>query len=263
MPKIQIFIPAYNAARFIGQTIESALAQDVADLEIVVLDNASSDDTVTVVARYADRGVRCIRNEVNIGAIGNHNRALDMATAEFVKLLSADDVLLPGTLAKQVAALDRHPDVGVVSCNCIVTDNELQPKGETRYLPGHQDGAVAIAQCASKIANLLGAPSNTLLRRTAIQGARFDAKRKWLGDLDFVCQVLTRSNFFNIDEPGFLYRRHDATDSLLSCPLPIRLQDEFWFASKYGGGMAPRARILYRAGRALAKSNPVLRHVVR
>ena len=122
MPKIQIFIPAYNAARFIGQTIESALAQDVANLEIVVLDNASSDDTVTVVERYADRGVRCVRNDVNIGAIGNHNRALELATADFVKLLSADDVLLPGTLAKQVAVLDRHPDVGVVSCNCIVTN---------------------------------------------------------------------------------------------------------------------------------------------
>lgn len=263
MSKIEIFIPAYNAARFIGQTIESALAQEVADLAIVVLDNASTDDTVAVVTRYADRGVRCVRNEVNIGAIGNHNRALELATAEYVKLLSADDVLLPGTLAKQMAVLDRHPDVGVVSCNCIVTDNELQPRGETRYLPGYQNGTAAIAQCANKIANLLGAPSNTLLRRATIQGARFDAKRKWLGDLDFVCQVLLRSDFFNIDEPGFLYRRHDATDSLLSCPLSIRLQDEFWFARKYGGGVTPRARILYRAGRALAKSNPVFRHVIR
>lgn len=263
MARIQIFIPAFNAEKFIRQTLESVLAQGLAGIEIVVLDNCSTDDTVRIVEEFRQHGVRCILNSKNIGSIGNHNRALGMATADYVKLLSADDVLLPGVLEKQAAAMDRFSDVGVVSCNCVVTDNELRPIEESRYLSGHRRGKEAIAECARKVSNLIGAPSNTLLRRSAIKEARLDASLKWLGDLDFVCQILSSSNYFNIDEQGFLYRRHDATDTLLSCPLSIRVHDEVLFAWKYGGGLSAHARILYRAFRAKAKLNSVLRHVFR
>jgi hypothetical protein len=100
------------------------------------------------------------------------------------------------------------------------------------------------------MANLVGAPSNTLLRRSVVRDARFDTSLRWLADLDFVCQVLQRSNYFNIDEVGFLYRRHDATDTMLSCPTPVRVHDEFEFARRYGGGMAGRVRSVYRAALA-------------
>lgn len=263
MSKIQVLIPAFNAAKYISQTIESVLIQGVSDLEIVILDNASTDDTLAIAAEYANEGIRCVSNELNIGAIGNHNRALSIASADYIKLLSADDVLLPGVLLKQSAVLDLHHDVGVVSCNCILTDEKLNPRSGVRYLSGYQLGEEAIFQCVKKISNLVGAPSNTLLRRSAINDARFNPNLKWLGDLDFICQILSNSNYFNIDENGFLYRRHDATDSLLSCPISIRLHDEILFARKYGGGTNAYARIIYRALSAMVNTNPVLRNVFR
>ncbi|MET0383831.1 MAG: glycosyltransferase, partial [Burkholderiaceae bacterium] len=251
---VQILIPAYNAAAFIDQTLDSALRQQVDGLEIVVLDNCSTDDTVRAVRRYAGRGVRVVEHDVNVGSLRNHNRALELASADYVKLLSSDDVLLPGMLAKQVAALDAHPEVGVVSCNCRVTDERLNPRHDTTYLPGRLPGREAIARCARGMANLVGAPSNTLLRRSAVRDARFDRSLKWLADLDFVCQVLGRCDYFNIDEVGFLYRRHDATDTRLSCPTPVRVHDEFEFARRYGGGLSGRARSVYRAAIAEARA---------
>lgn len=259
MSTLQIIIPAYNAARFIAQTIDAVLGQSLAGTHVTVLDNASTDDTARIVEGYADRGVRLIRNPTNIGVCANHNLALETAVADYLKILSADDVLLPGVLARQKAALDAHPDVAVVGCNCIVTDNELRPIAQTHYLPGYWQGDAAIKACALKIANLIGAPSGVLMRRSIIGKERYDPHLKWMGDLDFVCRLLRRSNYLNIDEMGFLYRRHDATDSILSCPSPVRLRDEFAFARKYGGGLPARARIVYRLVRAKALGHPLLR----
>ncbi len=259
MARLQVLIPAYNAAEYLAETLESVLTQGVTSLEVVVVDNASTDGTADVVRSFADRGVRYVRNDVNVGSSRNHNLALDMATGDYVKLLSADDVLLPGTLAKQIAALDTHPSAGVATCNCRVTDQHLNPLRETTYLPGFQKGAQAIASCAWKAANLVGAPSNTMLRRSAIQDARLDPALKWVGDLDFFCQILTRSDFVNIDVVGFLYRRHDATDSTLSCPPTIRWHDELLFSRRYGGGPLSRLRIAYRVARDWVKFHPALR----
>jgi glycosyltransferase involved in cell wall biosynthesis len=106
---VQVLIPAFNAAAFIAQTLESALQQRVEGLEIVVLDNHSTDDTVRVARGYEDRGVRVLAHDVNVGSLRNHNRALDLASAEYIKLLSADDVLLPGMLASKSPRSRRIP----------------------------------------------------------------------------------------------------------------------------------------------------------
>ena len=249
MSTLQVIIPVFNGEQFLAETIESVLKQQQQDMELVILDNASVDGTRSIAEGYRSLGIRYIRNPNNIGGIANHNLALQIATANYVKLLSADDILLPGVLARQREALDRYPDVGLVTCNCVVTDDVLRPLRETNYLPGYLKGSDAIAAAANKVANIIGAPSNVMVRRRCIGSATYDKSLKWLADLDFACQVLSRSDFFNIDMPGFLYRRHEASDTVLSCPPRVRLHDELAFTRKYGGGLAARARIFYRFAR--------------
>lgn len=248
MSSLEVIIPAYNAALYIAETLDSVLQHDCENLAVMVVDNASTDETEQVVRGYGQQ-VKYVRNEVNIGSSRNHNRALSLATADYVKLLSADDVLMPGVLAEQKAILDNFPAVGVVTCNGIVTDSALNRTGEIMFLPGYWKGQSAVRQCARRLANLIGAPSNTMFRRAHVRDAAFNPDLKWMGDLDFACQVLSRGDFYNIDKFGFKYRRHDATDSLLSCPAGVRLHDELAFARKYGGGMPAFSRIVYRQAR--------------
>ena len=113
-PLVSIVITAYNYAGYLATAIESALGQDHVPLEVLVLDNASTDETPAVVARYAhDPRLRSIRHPENVGLTANHNRGLAAARGEYVGFLSADDALAPGFVARTLRFYAEHPDVDV------------------------------------------------------------------------------------------------------------------------------------------------------
>jgi glycosyltransferase involved in cell wall biosynthesis len=117
-PRVSFAIPVRNGERFLGRALDSLLAQDFDDFEIVVCDNASTDKTPEVMRRYAERDprVRCILNEEDIGQIENFNRVYELSRGEFFRWMGADDWLEPAYARKCVAVLDTRPDaVGVTT----------------------------------------------------------------------------------------------------------------------------------------------------
>ncbi|WP_084612608.1 glycosyltransferase [Pseudogulbenkiania sp. MAI-1] len=112
---ISVVIPSYNYAHFLPVAIDSVLTQEVTDIEIIVCDDLSSDDTPQVMQAYAGNGqIRYYRNEVNLGATDNINYGMTLARGEYVLLLGADDLLEPGALKRLKAVLDAHPECGFV-----------------------------------------------------------------------------------------------------------------------------------------------------
>jgi len=112
---VSLVIATFNHARFLADALDSAIAQTVADLEIVVVDDGSTDDTPAVLARYGRR-IRVIR-QPNRGLAAARNTGLGAARGTYVGFLDADDVLMPAKLAQQVAILDRAPVVGWTYCD--------------------------------------------------------------------------------------------------------------------------------------------------
>src|SRR5215213_9425677 len=106
MPRVTIAIPLFNKERYVSETLESAVQQTYRDLEVLVLDNCSTDASFDIVAAHRDPRIRVMRHPTNIGMTANFNAALEHARGEFVKLLCADDLLTPESIAKQVEALD-------------------------------------------------------------------------------------------------------------------------------------------------------------
>src|SRR5262249_59105555 len=106
-PLVSICIPTYNGSAFLRQCLDSALAQADADLEVVVLDDASHDGTVEIVQEYAqhDRRVRFHQNSENRGSVGNQNRCIDHARGEWIKQLFQDNNLAPDYAASLVPCL--------------------------------------------------------------------------------------------------------------------------------------------------------------
>ena len=239
---ISICVPVYNGAAFLRECLDSIAAQTHRDFIAVIVDNASTDATRDICQAYEDERFFYVRNLENIGSIRNHSRALDLARTEFVKLFSADDVLMPETLELQLQALRRHPGAALATSDCIVTGPALEPLKRARYLGGHRRGEDAIQACVRQIDNKIGGPSNTLLRTGSVGAERFDIRYKWFADLEFHCRVLRRGDYVNIDRPGFLYRRHSATDSEVGCPMDIRERDELAFIQQYGRSPLPRLR---------------------
>ena len=109
-PRVSICIPVYNTERFIADAVTTALAQTYRDFEIVIVDNASTDATPRGArARHGPAHQASFRNERNIGAQANFNRAVSLARGEYLKVLCADDVLYPTCLEQQVAVFEADP----------------------------------------------------------------------------------------------------------------------------------------------------------
>lgn len=116
MKKVSVVIPCYNAGQYIEETIQSVLAQTYADIEIVVVDDGSSDDRTKAVLAQANWPRTTIIHQANAGPAAARNRAVQEARGTYILPLDADDTIEPSYVAQAVAVLDARPEVGVVYC---------------------------------------------------------------------------------------------------------------------------------------------------
>jgi glycosyltransferase involved in cell wall biosynthesis len=121
MPLVSILLPSYNAARFLREALDSILFQTYKNIEIILLDDASTDATPQIAAEYAGR-ITYIRGANNVGIYDNVNVGIARARGDLIATYHADDVYLPTIVEAQVAYLDAHPDVGAVFCSDIFVD---------------------------------------------------------------------------------------------------------------------------------------------
>lgn len=127
-PQISVIIASYNYAHYISECISSVLTQDVPSLELIVVDNASTDNTDDVIAHFSsDARLRYYKNETNIGLAPNHNRGLELARGQYILFVSADDRLLPGHLRRSLDYLEAHPDIDMVYGGAIFIDADSRP----------------------------------------------------------------------------------------------------------------------------------------
>ncbi|WP_158554903.1 glycosyltransferase family 2 protein [Methylovirgula sp. 4M-Z18] len=126
-PNVSVIVAAWNAAGFIGNALRSALAQQGVTLEVLVIDDASTDATVQVVEALNDQRIRCIRLPTNQGPAGARNAGLAAAQGEWVAVLDADDTMRPHRLA-QLVAFGRETAADIVADNLWVsTTNASRP----------------------------------------------------------------------------------------------------------------------------------------
>lgn len=115
-PRVSVVIPSYNYGRFLDECLTSVLGQEGVDLDVTVIDDGSTDDTVKIITAWTQRDPRVslIRHEINQGHIQTFNDALDAATAEFVVKMDADDLLPPGSLERSARVLRNFPQAAFV-----------------------------------------------------------------------------------------------------------------------------------------------------
>lgn len=197
-PRVTVVIPAYNAARFVAQAIESVLAQTFTDFELLIVDDGSTDETSAVPARYLyDPRVRYLRHEQNRGLAAARNTGIRHARGEFVAFLDADDFWLPEKLAVQVAALDDlQCDVCCVAAYYRLPGGVLTVK---RAVPLAGD-----ALCASLLlgTTLPGSGSMVMARRRCFdEVGLFDEEMVALEDRDMWVRLALRYRFAFVDRP--------------------------------------------------------------
>lgn len=124
-PLVTVITPTYNNADYLAETIESVLSQDYDNIEYIVLDDGSSDDTVSILKQYADRIIG--ESHANMGEARTVNKGFGMATGQFVMVVNGDDPLLPKAISTQVTYLQAHPEVQATYPDWLEIDENSEP----------------------------------------------------------------------------------------------------------------------------------------
>lgn len=264
-PIVSVCIPVYNMERFIGAAIESALSQTFQDIEIIVVDNASTDGTSQIIAGFADSRIRVFRNSENIGAAGNFNRAVSLARGRYLKVLCADDVIYPSCLERQVAVLeaDLQGEIAVVGSARDIVDD--RGKGRLRRgfpgCAGRIAGERAIRMTVRSGTNVFGEPAAVLARTGMVKAAgAFDVRYGFCLDLDLWCRLLREGDLYMLDDTLSGFR---VSNQSWSAALAGRQHQEFSaFVTDLAARGVPLSRFDRAFGRVRARLNAVLRRAV-
>jgi len=207
-PLVSVIIPAYNAAAFLGETLDSALAQTYPNLEIIVVDDGSTDATPEILESYGDR-IR-VRRQTNAGQAAARNFGARESHGELLAFLDNDDLWDPEKIARQVALLSRFPDALAVYCDHRAINAQGQPLSSSGAL-GYQRASGDILK-AMLLSCCIITPGLVLLRRRAFdEVGGFNQSQLMRGhdDYDLWLRLATRGSFIYSPDTLVSYRRHN------------------------------------------------------
>ncbi|MGH2947286.1 MAG: glycosyltransferase [Solirubrobacteraceae bacterium] len=211
-PKVSVIVPIYNQREFIRETVDSALAQDHANVELVLSDDGSTDGTPDILREYAAserERVKLVASERNTGIAGAFNRALEAHTGEYIAWLGGDDVMLPGKLSRQVAVLQARPDVTGCCHDADVFDSE-SGRSYGRFTEvyngrrGVRDGGVELLLDPE----YMMLPSTMMVRSSSVGALRFDPRVRVSNDWLFDITLFRHGRIAGLDDVLARYRRH-------------------------------------------------------
>ncbi len=201
MPTISIGLPVYNATRTLRLAVTSVLEQSFQDWELIICDDASTDDSFEIANSIRDPRIRVVRNNRNLGLSACLDRIVELAQAPLIARMDSDDLLHPERMKRQVEVFESDPDLEVVSTDAFVVDNE------NRVLGGRRKGAIT------------STPAEILWHNGPIH-ASIMARRTWCArfpyvhslfrgeDLELWARALPVTNHFHLAEQLYFIREN-------------------------------------------------------
>lgn len=207
-PRISVLMPVYNADSYLRDAIDSVLGQSFTDLELILVDDGSTDDSSKIINQYEDPRIRKYSNEVNLGIVPTRNKCVSLAMGEYVALLDADDISFPHRLEHQFSFLENHPNVGVLGTGFQFIDHSSQIMASYHFPEEHQLIAWSLFFFSS-LAN------STVMMRTIILrelgGYQSDEGKVNAGveDYDLWFRAADHTQMHNLQEIYVQIRKHD------------------------------------------------------
>ena len=201
-PEVSVLMPAFDRERFIGEAIESVLAQTFRDFELVVVDDGSRDGTVRVVESHRDPRIRLERMGENRGIAAARNRALALARGRYVALLDSDDVAHPRRLEQQVRFLREHPRHALVGSWAQRIDEEGRRRAVRRFPCSSREvrARLLFGRCFTN--------TSVMARRDVLARFPYDETLPVGEDLDLWARILREWEGANLPRVLAFYREH-------------------------------------------------------
>ena len=218
VPQINVAMPVYNGEGYVHLAIQTVLDQTYSDFELLIVDNCSTDGTLEVVKAFSDPRIRLHVNSSNLGMVGNWNRSVELATGEYIKFLSHDDLLDPTCLEEQIAGFLQHKqeNIGIVTCKKRVINQNgknVMPgfglRGQSRLISGR----VAIRKSIRAGRNIIGEPSVVLIKTSALRESGLFELPEFTPDIKMWFKILQKSELYFIDKTLASYRISEKSTS--------------------------------------------------
>lgn len=203
MKAVSVVIPTHNHARYLGEAIDSALAQTHSPLEVIVVDDGSTDETEEVLARYGNR-IRTLRQR-NQGVSAARNAGIAAASGDYLAFLDSDDLWHPRKLERQLALFAADSSLGLVHCGVVTFGSSAETRQALEGMEGWVGQEILLLD-----RTIIG-PGSTLVvpRLVAEEVGAFDTRLMVSEDWDFSYRVASRYKVGYADETLVFYRQHD------------------------------------------------------
>jgi len=216
-PLITIALPVYNGVKTLKDAVNSIINQSFRDWELIVLDDASTDDSLDVMHLLDDPRIRLIEGKMNLGLSARLNMAVDIATGVYFARMDQDDVSFPSRLEKQFEYLQQHPSIDLLATSTIPFRGDLEVLGKLPVLRKHEE-------ICARPWNGFSFPHPTWMGRIEwFRQYRYASFSDGVEDQYLLLHTYNKSKFACLDEPLLLYREVD-------CPLRKKLRARRIFA---------------------------------
>lgn len=226
MAKFDVLVPCYNYGRFLTDCVRSVLDQSIADVRILIIDDASSDSSVEIARGLAesDPRVNVVAHASNKGHIATYNEGIEWADSDYFLLLSADDLLVPGAFERAASVMDSRPEVGLTYGECLVWRRDT-PRPVVNPVQGFrwtkQDVVADMCRTGSDFV-----ATATAIARTSVQKAvgGYRPSLPHSGDLEMWLRFGVHAEVAKIEAVQGIYRKHD---SAMSNPYLAEMMTEY------------------------------------
>jgi len=228
VPPISVCVPTYNGGPHLRACLDSVLAQTLTDFEVLIVDDCSTDETLAIAAEYVERDsrFRLIKNERNLGLVGNWNRCIELAQGDWIKFVFQDDLIAPPCLAEMLAA--SSPDTWLTVCRRDFIFEDGTTEDTRSYYEQHTNServfgvnvtyvgpeSVCVAAIDLLGVNFFGEPTAIMIRREAFaRYGVFNPELSMICDMEYWVRVAVHHGFSYVPKTLASFRVHAGSTS--------------------------------------------------
>jgi glycosyltransferase involved in cell wall biosynthesis len=252
-PVVSVGMPVLDGEKYMAETIDSILGQDVDGLELIISDNASTDATEAIARSYAARDPRAryVRNERNVGAARNYNQLVDLAQGRYFKWAGYDDLLRPGYLRRCIEVLDAEPEVVIAYPRTDIIDGagDLVRHHDDNMHLSSPDPVARVRHFARTFTlcnPCFGVIRRDLLLRTSLVQPFVSS------DIPLLVELALLGKWHEVPDRLFLRRIHETSSRQGRVTI---LQVAHWFDPERGRPLAPRTRMVAETLRSIERAH--------
>lgn len=235
LPLVSVCIPVYNGEKYIKYTIDSVLKQTYKNIEIIISDNCSTDNTVKIIESYDDKRIKLFKNQNNIGVLRNSNRCVQLSSGDYIKFVYADDIIHENTIEEMVTVMEANPEISLSSVNfChIDKENNIISKSILKLDSGRYEGTLFFKQLVIN-GNIIGCPSGVMIRKHKLNiTGLFSDELRYMADYDMWIRLCKVGDYYFINKDYMYFRIQSESLTNHNIASIKRVSDFYYLLNKY------------------------------